>query len=235
MIDLMVRGRTLHLTHFLYDMDDTLVRTWNNWLGAIQTYMQQQTLPFDPDGATQYLGKNCKDICQQIDSRFHQVQTSSIDLNQHVDILRNYLLDQVRQKPPEEVNGATVFLRSMADHVSQQVVSGSPQAVIAQILQQKNWLAFLQGFRSSETVAHGKPDPLIYNSVVADLQVSKDQCLIFEDSPAGVEAARRANIHCICINPRIPVEASESLIGTFTDFTALMDAHLIHLPYGNPF
>jgi len=52
-----------------------------------------------------------------------------------------------------------------------------------------------------EDVKHGKPDPEIFLIAAQRLQVSPRKCLVLEDSPQGVEAARRAGMHCVVVNP----------------------------------
>jgi HAD superfamily hydrolase (TIGR01509 family) len=41
-------------------------------------------------------------------------------------------------------------------------------------------------------VSKGKPDPMIFEKVVKALQVAPEACLIFEDSGAGIQAAKAA-------------------------------------------
>lgn len=67
-----------------------------------------------------------------------------------------------------------------------------------------------------EDVAHGKPHPEVFLLAAQKLGVPPERCLVFEDSLAGVEAARRANMTCIVVNPMTPRE-------TFTDA-----AHVLH-------
>jgi beta-phosphoglucomutase len=45
-------------------------------------------------------------------------------------------------------------------------------------------------------VIHGKPDPQCYLLVAERLGITPDQCLVFEDATAGVQAARNACMHC---------------------------------------
>ena len=40
-----------------------------------------------------------------------------------------------------------------------------------------------------EEVAHGKPDPECYTTIIKRLGISPSECLIFEDSDAGIQAA----------------------------------------------
>ncbi len=50
-----------------------------------------------------------------------------------------------------------------------------------------------------DDVEHGKPDPEIYRLVVAELDVQPAECLVIEDSPAGVRAALAAGCHVIAV------------------------------------
>lgn len=50
-----------------------------------------------------------------------------------------------------------------------------------------------------DDVAHGKPDPEIYNLVSSMLEIFPSECLVIEDSPAGVKAALAAGMWCIAV------------------------------------
>lgn len=50
---------------------------------------------------------------------------------------------------------------------------------------------------SADDVAHGKPEPDLFLHAAASMGVDPGACIVIEDSPAGVEAARRAGMGCI--------------------------------------
>jgi beta-phosphoglucomutase len=50
-----------------------------------------------------------------------------------------------------------------------------------------------------DDVNQGKPDPEIYNLVASELDAAAQQCLVIEDSPAGVRAALAAGMMCIAV------------------------------------
>lgn len=50
-----------------------------------------------------------------------------------------------------------------------------------------------------DDVNQGKPDPEIYSLVASELGAHVDQCLVIEDSPAGVQAALAAGMWCIAV------------------------------------
>lgn len=53
---------------------------------------------------------------------------------------------------------------------------------------------------AGEDVQHGKPDPEIYNRVLAHFGVQPSEALVFEDSPVGMQAAEAAGINYINVN-----------------------------------
>jgi beta-phosphoglucomutase len=50
-----------------------------------------------------------------------------------------------------------------------------------------------------DDVENGKPDPEIYNLISQELDIPPEQCMVVEDSPAGVKAALAANMACIAV------------------------------------
>lgn len=46
----------------------------------------------------------------------------------------------------------------------------------------------------AEDVAHGKPSPDVYLMAAASLGVSPSECIVIEDAPAGIQAARAAGM-----------------------------------------
>lgn len=51
-----------------------------------------------------------------------------------------------------------------------------------------------------DDVENGKPDPEIYLLVARELGVSSDECLVVEDSPAGVQASLVAGMHVVAVS-----------------------------------
>lgn len=57
---------------------------------------------------------------------------------------------------------------------------------------------------NAEHVTQGKPDPEGYHKGAALLGTTADQCLLFEDAPAGLEAGRRAGSDVVAITAARP-------------------------------
>jgi beta-phosphoglucomutase family hydrolase len=76
-----------------------------------------------------------------------------------------------------------------------------------------------QGFR-------GKPNPDLFLGAAERMGVAPDSCVVFEDAPNGIEAARRAGMRAVAILTMLPAEgfaAFDNVIASARDFTALDD------------
>lgn len=62
-----------------------------------------------------------------------------------------------------------------------------------------------------------KPNPEIYLRVMKDLKVSAKDCLIFEDSLIGVEAAKNACVECVVVEDRYSI-AQRQQINQLADY-----------------
>ena len=54
-------------------------------------------------------------------------------------------------------------------------------------------------FVTADRVKAGKPDPEGYLAAARTLGFAPDRCIVVEDAPAGIEAARRGGMRCIAV------------------------------------
>ncbi|MBI3328623.1 MAG: HAD family phosphatase, partial [Nitrospinae bacterium] len=73
---------------------------------------------------------------------------------------------------------------------------------------------------SGDDVTQGKPDPEIYRTVAQRLEVHPAECVVIEDAPAGVQAAKSAGMHCIAITntvPRAQLQRADLIVDSLED------------------
>lgn len=68
---------------------------------------------------------------------------------------------------------------------------------------------------SADDVLRGKPDPEGFLKAAAILGVPIEECLIFEDSPAGVAAARAAGAHVVIVGNLVPASEGTYAISDY--------------------
>lgn len=73
-------------------------------------------------------------------------------------------------------------------------------------------------------VARGKPHPDVFLKAAELCGVPPEHCIVFEDAPLGVEAARRAGMRCIVLTTTLPAssfEGFDNVIAIVRDFSEL--------------
>ncbi len=67
------------------------------------------------------------------------------------------------------------------------------------IINKANIDTYFDAIYTREDVSYIKPNPEVYTHIMVDLNVTKEECLVFEDSIVGILAAYNANIESVAI------------------------------------
>lgn len=82
------------------------------------------------------------------------------------------------------------------------VASSSPHSWVDTHLTRLGLLDRFDAIICVDDVGVAKPDPGLFLRALVSLGVTRDEVIVFEDSPNGVRAAKRAGIFCVAIpNP----------------------------------
>ena len=82
------------------------------------------------------------------------------------------------------------------------VASSSPRAAIDALLVAIGLASAFDAVVSGEEVAEGKPAPDIFRLAAERLDVATEECVVIEDSPHGLDGARRAGMRTIAVRTR---------------------------------
>jgi HAD superfamily hydrolase (TIGR01509 family) len=112
-----------------------------------------------------------------------------------------------RQRLKAELSAPQLLLPGVLEMLDQADALGLPSAVASSSDRRwvLGWLArhsILQRFvcvRTADDVAYTKPDPELFLSAAACLGAPPGACLVFEDSPNGILAARAAGMRCVAV------------------------------------
>jgi beta-phosphoglucomutase len=115
-----------------------------------------------------------------------------------------FRLAQKKQEIFSKINKVRVFdgiyecINSIRNKCLLGVASGSDRAVVIELIERffpKTFTAIVSG----NDVKAGKPSPEPYLKAVEMLKVNKDECIVIENAPLGVESAKKAGLYCIAI------------------------------------
>jgi HAD superfamily hydrolase (TIGR01509 family) len=103
------------------------------------------------------------------------------------------------------------------------IASSSTQKWVTHNLRKFRLLAQFDAICTRDYVTAVKPDPALYLLALEKLGVDADEAIAFEDSPPGIQAAKRAGLYCIAIpNPLtkdLPLELADRRLRSLEEFT----------------
>lgn len=78
---------------------------------------------------------------------------------------------------------------------------------------------------TGEMVSKGKPDPEPYLKAVDELGISKEDCLVIENAPAGIASAKGAGLRCFAVQTSLPAEylqSADKIFKSIKDLSAFL-------------
>jgi HAD superfamily hydrolase (TIGR01509 family) len=100
----------------------------------------------------------------------------------------------------------------------QAIVTSAPRANADVMIAALGLGSLFEAVVTAEDVSHGKPDPEPFLTGAARVGVAPDRSIVVEDAAAGIEAARRAGMRCVGVNPRVALPA-DVVVKSLTDLS----------------
>ncbi len=187
----MIRG-------FLFDLDGVLVDTAQYHFLAWQRMASELGIHFGEAENEQLKGVSRAESLNRILA--WGGKTLSDAKKQHLMTLKNeWYLELVRGMPANDyLPGAHEFLvASRAAGIKVALGSASKNAPL--ILERLGWMPLFDALVDGNVVTASKPDPEVFLEGARRLGLQPEECVVFEDSEAGVEAARRGGMKVVGI------------------------------------
>ncbi|MNY33833.1 Fructose-1-phosphate phosphatase YqaB [compost metagenome] len=130
----------------------------------------------------------------------------------------------------EPITGIIAFMDDLKNNnVKLGVATSAPYANLELILGKINIREKLGSVLASEDVKKHKPDPEVYLSSAANLGMTPQQCLVFEDSFSGISAALNAGMQVIGVLSSHTKEELPPCSLYINDYTDLSYEKISHL------
>lgn len=82
----------------------------------------------------------------------------------------------------------------------QAIASSAPRPNVEVMLRALSMERYFDAIASAEDVSAGKPDPEVFLVAASRVGVPPKRCVVVEDAPAGIEAARRAGMRALGVS-----------------------------------
>ncbi len=185
---------------FFFDLDGTLVDTEILWIRAIREYLQRHGIPCTQEEAVALVyGRSWNDVYTEMSRRFPHAVAAGIE---RVAAELRSSHRRLRAETDVRIVGSIELLVRLAADYPVAIVSGSPRQDIADNVAILGAAPFIRFFLGAEDYQPGKPDPACFRLAAQRLQVDPSTCVVFEDSAAGVRAAKAAGMTCVALARR---------------------------------
>ena len=121
------------------------------------------------------------------------------------------------------IEGVVELIKALKDMNFKLVVaSSSRQDFIKLVLSELNIREFFDSISSGYEVNLGKPNPAVFLLAAKKLGVQPQECVVIEDAPNGVRAAKNAGMKCIAIttnHAREELREADKIIDSFGELS----------------
>lgn len=130
-----------------------------------------------------------------------------------------WYVDYINKLEPEEIlPGVSNFLAGLKDR-GVKIALGSASKNAPLILERLNLEEHFDAVIDGSKVTNAKPDPEVFLKGAEELGVKPEECIVFEDAQAGIEAAKNGKMLCVGIGLPENLSGADYLMPGFENIT----------------
>lgn len=132
-----------------------------------------------------------------------------------------YFIEEIKKTKIEPTEGVIKFLNDLkSNNIKMGIGTAAMEFKAYAILEELGIKSFFDVLVSADKVKKGKPDPETYLKVAEELNLSPEECIVIEDAPNGIEAAKNGGIKCIAIattHEKSELKQADKIIDSFDE------------------
>lgn len=178
----------------IFDMDGVLIDSVKYHWQAMNQVLAKYNIHIEDSQLRNYIGQSVIHQLNQISEKFQ----TPLDVDQIVEDLKPIKEELQKGIQPKE---GVVQLIDLLHENNVPIAIGTSSTTV----DTKRKLTDAGIFHRFETlvthddVTKHKPDPTVYLTAAEKLEMQPSQCVVIEDAPSGIEAAKRADMKCIAV------------------------------------
>jgi beta-phosphoglucomutase family hydrolase len=203
----------------IWDMDGVIADTGPFHLKAWQQVFREKGLDFTEEDFKRRFGQRNDSIIRgTLGDELSQDEIEAIARKKET-AFRRVARGKVAALP-----GAVALMQSLRQHgFKMALASSAPIGNINLVMKALGTGDYFQVVVTGRDVAEGKPSPQGFLLAAQRLVVAPQNCVVIEDAIAGVEACRRAGMHCLAVtntHPRSRLGKAELVVDSLEHITA---------------
>lgn len=209
--------REIKARALLFDMDGTLVESTLNVEKVWSIWCNKHGISIDK-ALTICHGLRSKEVIQKI--------APYLNMENELKYLEQLEIESSSNSC--EIAGAKDFLACLHNSLWAVVTSASREVALCRM--KNSGLPIPRVLIGSEDVINGKPNPESYQLAAKHLDIPTNECIVFEDSLAGIESALAAGCKVIQIGNGLPLRAQvEGIIHNWYQIRVSVSIHGVTL------
>jgi len=180
----------------IFDLDGVIVDTAVYHFLAWKRLADQLGIPFTKENNERLKGVSrmaSLEIILEIGGR----KLNDNRKQEYATLKNNWYIDYISKMTSDEIlPGSLRFINELRD-VNVRVAIGSASKNTPLILKQVGILELFDAVADGNNVRNAKPDPEVFYKAASMLGIKPENCVVFEDAIAGVQAALNAGMMCI--------------------------------------
>ncbi|MFL6709011.1 MAG: HAD family hydrolase [Massilia sp.] len=213
---------------FIFDMDGTIVDNMGYHTQSWIRFFEQRGMAIDADEFFRTTaGRQGKEIIRsRLGEDLDDAEVKRLNLEKEA------VYRELYGPHRKTVNGFDALIKAAKEAgIKLAVATAAPVGNIEFTLDGLDLRRHFDAIVGAADVARGKPHPDGFLLAAEKLGAAPPECIVFEDAPLGVEAARNAGMRCVVLTTTLPAEAFaqfDNVIAIAPDFASLDLAALLH-------
>ncbi|MDN5353021.1 MAG: hypothetical protein PWQ12_1942 [Clostridiales bacterium] len=189
----------------IFDLDGTLIDSMWIWKQIDIDFLEKRGIDFPEDLQKDIEGMSFTETAHYFIKRFKLTEPLDKIQAEWNDMARTFY----RERIPMKAGAVEMIEYAVSKGIKLGIGTSNSRDLLQEVIGAHSIETHFQSIRTSCEVERGKPYPDIFLKVAEDLGVAPEKCLVFEDTHAGVLAAKRAGMKVIAVRDEIsaPYEA----------------------------
>ncbi len=143
------------------------------------------------------------------------IQLSDDVKTELADKKNTWYVEYILKMTPDEILPGVISFLEQAKDKGLKTAIGSASKNAVTILEKIDLLKYFDVIIDGNKVSKAKPDPEVFLLAALSLKVTPEECIVFEDAEAGVEAALNGNMHVVGIGSEKNLGSADMVIPGF--------------------
>jgi HAD superfamily hydrolase (TIGR01509 family) len=210
----------------LFDLDGLMVDSEPHSIASWQAVLSARGASFDQDLIDRTFGLRVDETAQLLKETYHLPDTIAELGREKFEYQIAHLDGNVTLMP------GLIELLDTIDRLSlpKAVASSSQRRYVDAVLQSLGLADRFSVIIGGDEVPHGKPAPDIFLAAARALRIDPAGCLVLEDAPAGLQAAKAGGMQCLAVpNPHtrsLDLSAADQILSSLFQVRDYLLQHL---------